>query len=103
MILEYKMHRVGRGRSMKAPDWIEDGGYFHDPDTKTFIGWSADEADREYYIPDTVTELTRDELVARVQAKGMNKIDPEDPTAAPVPMTDAEVADYVDTWLSMRG
>ena len=103
MILEYKMHRTGRGKSMMAPVWIEDGGYFYDPATKTFIGWSADEADREYYVPDTVVELTRDELVARVQAKGMNKIDPEDPTAEPVAMTDAEVADYVDTWISQRG
>jgi len=102
--LKYKMHRTGRGRSMKAPDWIEDGGYFSDPDTHEMIGWSADEADREYYIPDTVTEYTQAELITYVQ--GIHSRYPmhnmaDDGTVTN--MTDAEVATYVTNWCNARG
>lgn len=65
MILEYKMVKTQEG--MQVPDWVEDGGYFGKPDF-SFVGWSADDDVREYYIPDTVTVLTNDQLIARVVA-----------------------------------
>ena len=103
--LKYKMHRTGRGRSMKAPDWIEDGGYFIDPDTHEMIGWSADEADREYYIPDSVTEYTQAELIAYVQdihsRYPMQNMSDDGNTLTN--MTDAEVATYVTNWCAARG
>ena len=102
--LKYKMHRTGRGRGMKAPDWIEDGGYFIDPDTHEMIGWSADEADREYYIPDTVTEYTQAELIAYVQdihsRYPMSNVDDE---GNEITLTDAEVATLVTNWCNARG
>lgn len=98
--LKYKMHRTGHGGGMKAPDWIEDGGYFIDPDTNEMIGWSADEADREYYVPDTVTEYTQAELIAYVQdvhsRYPMQNLSEDGVTATN--MTDAEVATYVTNW-----
>lgn len=99
------MHRTGHGGGMKAPDWIEDGGYFIDPDTHEMIGWSADEADREYYIPDTVTEYTQAELITYVQGihsrYPMKNLSDDGVTATD--MTDAEVATYVTNWCADRG
>lgn len=63
MILEYKMVKTQEG--MQVPDWVEDGGHFGKPDF-SFVGWSPDDDVREYYIPDTVTVLTNEQLIARV-------------------------------------
>ena len=65
MILEYKMVKTQEG--MQVPDWVEDGGYFGKPDF-SFVGWSPDDDVREYYIPDTVTVLTNEQLIARAVA-----------------------------------
>ena len=65
MILEYKMVMTVQG--MQVPPWVEDGGYFGKPDF-SFVGWSPDDDVREYYIPDTVTVLTNEQLIARVVA-----------------------------------
>ena len=63
MILEYKMVKTSKG--MQVPFWVEDGGYYGKPDF-SFVGWSANNDVREYYIPDTVTVLTNDQFIARV-------------------------------------
>lgn len=102
MILEYKMHMTAGG--MKAPEWIEDGGYYGKSD-HTMIGWSPDEADREYYIPDTVTTLTATELETRVLA--MHSANPfQNPSAEPgedgEEMTTDEVKAEVAAWVSAR-
>lgn len=104
MILEYKMHMTAGG--MKSPEWIEDGGYWGKSD-HTVIGWSPDEADREYYIPDTVTELTAAELDTRVlalhSANAFQKDDPDsDDPSATVDMTNTEVSAMVTAWISAR-
>lgn len=65
-IIEYKLHRVGR-KALRAPEWVEDGGYWPNPTDHTLVGWVLDEADREYYIPDTVTYLTRESFIARIR------------------------------------
>jgi len=104
MILEYKMHMTAGG--MKNPEWVEDGGYYAKSD-HTLIGWSPDEADREYYIPDTVTTLTATELETRVlamhSANTFKKDDPDsdDPTKT-VDMTTDEVKAEVAAWVSAR-
>ena len=54
-------------QGMQVPPWVEDGGYFGKPDF-SFVGWSPDDDVREYYIPDTVTVLTNEQLIARVVA-----------------------------------
>ncbi|MAD67473.1 MAG: hypothetical protein CMK24_08345 [Porticoccaceae bacterium] len=104
MILEYKMHMTAGG--MKAPEWIEDGGYWSKSD-HTMIGWSPDEADREYYIPDTVTELTAAQLETRVlalhTANAFQKDDPDsDDPSATVDMTTDEVKAQVAAWVAAR-
>ena len=102
MILEYKMHMTAGG--MKNPEWIDDGGYYAKSD-HTLIGWSPDEADREYYIPDTVTTLTATELETRVlamhSANAFTKPDAE-PGEDEVEMTTDEVKAQVAAWVSAR-
>ena len=91
MYLKYKLHMTEKG--MRCPPWIEDGGYFQNGDE--LIGWTPDEANREYYVPDTVTEYTQVELVAYVQ--GLTILD-EDGNE----MSDADVATMVNDWCSTR-
>ena len=102
MILEYKMHMTAGG--MRTPEWIEDGGYWGKSD-HTMIGWSPDEADREYYIPDTVTELTATELETRVLAMHSDNAFTKpgaDPDKEDEEMTTDEVKKMVSDWVAAR-
>ncbi len=102
MILEYKRHMTAGG--MRNPEWIEDGGYWSKSD-HTVIGWSPDEADREYYIPDTVTTLTATQLETRVlaiHADSPMKKPADDPSKGEVEMTTDEVKAQVAAWVAAR-
>lgn len=91
-ILEYKLHASANG--MICPPFIENGGYWSNPDDYTLIGVASDP--NEYYIPDTVTKLTLAELKTRTLAihakypmRGPNEDDD---------MTNAEVETMIDNW-----
>jgi len=100
MIIKYKMHRTGRGQSMKAPEWIEDGGYFYNPVTHEYIGWSPDLNARKYYVPDTVETYTLAELTTYVQGLHADRpMTDEEGTA----LTDEQVATRVSDWFDLRG
>ena len=101
MIIEYKMHMTAGG--MRTPEWVEDGGYFLDTSENTMVGWSPDEADREYYIPDTVTELTATELETKVLAQHTaNKYQKTNDDGTTSDMTNAEVKTMVSDWVAAR-
>ena len=91
MILEYRLEMTEGG--LKAPAWIEDGGYF--PKNKTLIGWSPKEAHRDYLIPDIANELTPTELIQRVQSLGMIDIEGNN-------LTNAEIEALVNDWIEVR-
>lgn len=98
-VVEYKRHRVAGG--ITTPIWIVDGGYWLSPVDKTLVGWVEDEADREYYVPDTVTVLSRDDFITRAKAihahtPMLNM--PEDPSQEPTQMTEAEVEAQAGAW-----
>jgi len=97
MIIEYMLVReLGQKRT---PSWVEDGGYFMNPDDNTLIGWSPDLADRDYYIPDTVLKLTRAELITRV--KDINSRYPSvDIDGNNV--TDTDLENMVNNWCDSR-
>jgi hypothetical protein len=61
-LVEYKKHVVN-GILVK-PYWIHDGEYLKE--NNTFLGYVLDEDDREYYVPDTIVELTYQDLFDRV-------------------------------------
>jgi len=101
MIIEYKMHMTAGG--MRTPEWIEDGGYFADSSENTLVGWSPDEADREYYIPDTVTTMTASELETKVLAiHSSNKFQKTKDDGSLTDMTNAEVKTMVSDWVAAR-
>jgi len=98
MICEYMLVREA-GKKM-APSWLDDGGYFIDPDTFTMVGWVQDEGVRDWYVPDTVIELTPASLKARVIEihNRYNMTDAEGNV-----LTSAQVEAIVDAWVSARG
>ena len=101
MIIEYKMHMTAGG--MRTPEWVEDGGYFPDSATNTMVGWSPDEADREYYVPDTVTTMTEAELNTKVLAMhSANKFQKMADDGTMSNMTNAEVTKMVSDWVAAR-
>lgn len=63
-IVEYKRHLLN-GNDVD-PEWIIHGGFMRNHIDNTYIGLVLDEADRTYYIPDTVTYLTEEDVVQRM-------------------------------------
>ena len=85
--------------NLKTPYFIDDGGYF--PDGTKFIGIVNENT--ECYVPVTskedasvdLTELTRAELVTKVQNKGMNDVEGN-------PRTSEEIETHVNSWCDNR-
>lgn len=98
MIIEYML--IKEMDLKRAPSWIEDGGYFQNPDDFTLVGWSPDAGQRDYYIPDTVVVLTRETLLARQLAIH---------TAYPGKdidgnaITEQQVTDMINAWCDAHG
>jgi len=67
IIIEYKMN-ISPDGTLVHPGWVHSAGWFFNPVDNTYIGTALEEQDRNYYIPDTVTELTLDEVKERVKA-----------------------------------
>ena len=101
-VVEYKMHVVTNKGGATAPLWVEDGGYHTSPIDKTKVGWVLPEADREYYVPDTVIELSKSEFVTRQLA--IHAVQPfmnnsEEPSEGdPTEMTNDEVTTEMGSW-----
>ena len=62
-VVEYKMELVGIKGQFKQPMWVREGGHHFNPADHTRVGWVVDNA--EYYVPDSLTTLTKEELVQR--------------------------------------
>ena len=91
MILEYKLDAGPHG--MVTPYWVENGGYFQDPDNFTMVGVSP--AVHEYKIPDSVTTLTAAELDARVLS--IHSRHPMTDTEGNA-LTNSKVSETVSSW-----
>jgi hypothetical protein len=103
MFLRYKLHRTPMGNT--TPPWVEDPGHFYDPDDQTLIGYTPDEGDRDYWVPDTVTNYTQTELVtyvldlhSRYPILQVGAESPSDPSETPSAMTNDEVTAFVNAW-----
>ena len=99
-IVEYKLHPSPIG--MKCPDFIDDGGYWGNPDDHTMIGLISSNV--EYYVPDTIVELTAAELETRqlaIHAKyPMHKINPVTNEESTMTTTDVETA--ISDWITSK-
>lgn len=101
-IIEYKLHPIPTG-GMKTPDFVTDGGYWSNPDDFTLIGIVPDGV--EYYVPDTVTTYTLEELQTRqraIHAKYPMKKMPNPLDRIEVDLTDEEVNQAVADWVTER-
>ena len=106
-VIEYKLHVINSQKHMQAPHWVTDGGNWYNPADKTLVGWTPAETDRDYYVPDTVTTLTKAELNTRLLGihavkkyqKRTSASDPTDPTTFTFEdMTEAEVTTMSNDW-----
>lgn len=70
LIIEYRKHLIGG--EIKDPEFIVNGGHWYDMEDDTFIAALPEPV--KWYLPDTLTILTPEELVARVQR--LNQIQP---------------------------
>lgn len=98
MILEYMLIREAGVKV--APSWVEDGGYFYNPDDFTMVGWSPNEGSRDYYVPETVVVLTRESLLARQLAIN-SKYPATDVDGSS--LSDAQIAEQVNNWCDAHG
>ena len=97
-VIEYKMTIKENGK-LEVPGYVEDRGYWYNSANHTYIGWVKPEGEREYWVPDTIVELTKDEFVTRGMtmhaASPMQKLDDD---GNDVDMTDAEATTVLQTW-----
>ena len=96
-IVEYKLHGNPNGKGMVTPGFIQNGGYYRNPDDHTMLGFVDDPA--EYWIPDTVDYKTLAEAKTRqlaIHAKYPMQKQNDDMTMED--MTDAEVEASMDEW-----
>lgn len=99
-VIEYKFQISETGRNV-IPGYVEDRGHWYNPADHTYVGWVKAEADREYWVPDTIEELTKAELVTRVL--GMHAVTPmkvvnDNEEMTEVDMTNDQVTATVEAW-----
>lgn len=100
-VIEYMMHRINGSNRRAVPDFVGDRGHQQSPIDGSFIGWVDD--DRDYYVPDSVEVLTKEQFVTRqltIHASHpmMNPPDMENFEAEPTAMTEAEVTAASEAW-----
>jgi len=102
VLVEYKLHKVGKN-AKQAPHFIVDGGYHVSPLDNTMVGLVEDEADRDYYIPDTITTLTKEEFMARQAAiHAAHPMTSMDENMNETTMTAEEVTTIMEAWYDSK-
>lgn len=101
MIVEYMLEQVGRGDAKRAPSWVRDGGHHFNPADYTYLGWVPNLAEREYYVPDSVTAVDRAAAISRaLTMHGNSPSQKEDPDneGSFIDMTNDEVTAATGSW-----
>ena len=93
MIVEYKFHRTGDGRT-SIPTFIIDGGYFKEGNK--LVGIAANDGT---YIPSTLVVLDRAALITKLTNIGYSVADHDGPSANRL-ATAEEIEAEVDRWIS---
>jgi hypothetical protein len=65
-IVAYKKH-LNYNNQLVDPPWIVRGDMFYEENSKTYIGLVFSEEERDYYIPDSVDYITKEELTERLR------------------------------------
>lgn len=89
------MHRV-QG-ALTHPDWVENGGHFWNGSTYIAIIPNYDQ--RNYYVPDTLVELSKADVLNRLIERQHSDIVTDKITnLLNQMMSDNELSNYVDQW-----
>ena len=98
VLVEYKLHKVSKN-AKKAHDFIVDGGYWLSPIDNTMVGLVESEADRDYYIPDSIVSLSRADFLSRqLTIHASVPIVSVDDEGNETTLTDAQVAEQAGAW-----
>ena len=99
-VIEYMMHRYEGGTRRRVPEWVGDRGHWMSPIDGSFIGWVDDS--RDYYVPDTVVSLTKEDFVQRQltihATQPFTNPSSDDLAADPVTLTVDEVRTTSEEW-----
>jgi hypothetical protein len=96
-VVEYMFNIDDNGKRF-IPGFIDNRGHWYDSATETYIGWVKDS--RDFYVPDSLTTLSKEDLVQRqlsihavtpMQKRSEESMDSTN-------MTDAEVRTLVENW-----
>jgi hypothetical protein len=101
-VIEYMMVRDRHTR--QVPEFVGDRGHWYSSVDHTFIGWVDD--NRDYYVPDTIVYLTREQFIARQLAihavvpwtKFKDEKENFNPGAEKIDFTIEEVTAISGTW-----
>ena len=93
-VYEYRLHRTPDGFTAN-PSWVENGGHFWNG--STYLAVVPEEADRSYYVPDTLVEFSQADVVARMVSLQDTEERQVDPTDSRV-LTTEEVTAMAETW-----
>jgi hypothetical protein len=96
-VVEYMFQLQGSKKHI--PDFIKARGHWYNPTDHTFVGWVEENPD--YYIPESIVRLSKQDLVQRVLA--MHAENPQQKFSGNdgmerKPMTNQEVQEMVETW-----
>ena len=78
-LLEYKLERTHEGN--KVPGFVEEHLGYRDG-RMTYVGWVRSPENRKFYVPDTVTVLSKEDFITREINRLQNSEEIEDPSAA---------------------
>lgn len=96
-VVEYMFNIDDKGKRF-IPGFIDNRGHWYDSATETYIGWVKDS--RDFYVPDSLTTLSKEDLVQRQLA--IHAITPmqkrNEESMDSTNMTDAEVRTLVENW-----
>jgi len=101
-LIEYKRHLVNG--VLVDPEWVHIGTIFGGSTEHTWIGIVLSEADRAYYIPDTVETKTVEQVKEIQRTKTFKRPTvPNDPHSKIVIFTTEEINQMVDDKLTELG
>lgn len=99
-VIEYMLHRVNGGTRKEIPGFVGDRGHWMSPLDGSFIGWVDDV--RDYYVPDTVESLTKEQFISRQLAIHSQHPFTEEPEliseTPPTTLTEQQVTDQMGAW-----
>ena len=95
-VVEYMM-QLQDGK-LVVPEYIKDRGHWKNS-SNTYVGWLDDS--REYYVPDSLIQLTKDEFKSRILALHQEEPIPSIPVEGDTEVTymsNTDVTEMADSW-----